>query len=77
MPIDTHIPSEPTSIRASATWLRGSLATAVDQSVTDLFTVRDEVEAGWTGDAGPAFRDNMDFGGRRADELRADAERVA
>lgn len=77
MPIDTHIPGEPSSIRAAATWLRGSLSTAVDQSVTDLFTVRDEAEAGWTGDAGPAFRDNMDSGGRRANELRADTERVA
>ncbi|MDI6104919.1 hypothetical protein QLQ12_40670 [Actinoplanes sp. NEAU-A12] len=77
MPIDTHIPGEPSGIRASATWIRGSLATAVDQSVTELFAVRDEVEAGWTGDAGPAFRSNMDSGGRQADGLRADAERVA
>jgi uncharacterized protein YukE len=77
MPIDTHIPGQPSSIRASATWLKGSLATAVDRSVTDLFAVRDEAEEGWTGDAGPAFRDTMDSGGRRADDLRADAEHVA
>jgi hypothetical protein len=77
MPIDTHIPGTPSDIRASATWLRDSLAAAVDQSVTDLFAVRDQADASWTGDAGPAFRDNMDIDGRRADELRADAEHVA
>ncbi|MEV4283521.1 WXG100 family type VII secretion target [Actinoplanes xinjiangensis] len=53
------------------------MATAVDQSVTDLYAVRDEADRGWSGDAGPAFRDKMDAGGRRADELRADAERAA
>ncbi|BEL07454.1 hypothetical protein Q0Z83_056450 [Actinoplanes sichuanensis] len=77
MPIDTHIPGEPSSIRASATWLRSSLATAVDQAVTDLLAVRDEAAVGWTGDAGPAFHGNMDSGGRQADGLRTDVERVA
>jgi uncharacterized protein YukE len=69
MSIDTRIEGDPGSIRASATWLNGSLAAAVDQSVTDLFSVRDQTGAGWQGDAGPAFRSKMDAGGRKANDL--------
>jgi hypothetical protein len=76
MPIDTRLDGDPAGIRASATWLTASLATAVDQSVTDLFQVRDQAESGWRGDAGPVFHRRMDDGGRRADDLRADAERA-
>ncbi|GIE36712.1 hypothetical protein Ait01nite_097570 [Actinoplanes italicus] len=56
---------------------RGSLATTADQSVTDRYAVRDEADRSWSGDAGPALRDKMHDGSRRADELRADAERAA
>jgi uncharacterized protein YukE len=67
--IDTKIEGNPSSIRASATWLNNSLATAVDQSVSDLFSVRDQAESGWQGDAGPAFHSKMDAGGRKANNL--------
>ena len=77
MTIDTHLAGQPASIRASATWLKGTLAAAVDQSVTDLYEVRNEADRGWNGDAGPSFRDKMAAGGKRADDLRADAERAA
>ncbi|WP_030443097.1 hypothetical protein [Actinoplanes subtropicus] len=77
MPIDTHIEGDPSSIRGSADWLGKSLATAVDQSVTDLFAVRDQAETGWRGDAGPAFHSKMDTGGRDADKLRADVDKVS
>jgi uncharacterized protein YukE len=77
MPIDTRMDGEPSSIRASADWLGKSLATAVDQSVTDLFGVRDQADASWQGDAGPAFHAKMDAGGRSANELRGDVDRVA
>jgi uncharacterized protein YukE len=69
MSIDTKIEGNPGSIRASATWLNNSLATAVDQSVTDLFSVRDQADTGWQGDAGPAFHSKMDAGGRKANDL--------
>jgi uncharacterized protein YukE len=77
MSIDTRIEGDPASIRASADWLGKSLAAAVDQSVTDLFAVRDEAEAGWQGDAGPAFHGKMDAGGRRANDLRGDVDQVS
>ena len=77
MAIDTHLEGDPASIRASADWLGKSLATAVDQSVTDLFGVRDQAETSWLGDAGPAFHRKMDAGGRRANDLRTDVDRVA
>ena len=77
MPIDTHLEGDPASIRAAAAWLAKSLAAAVDQSVTDLFGVRDQAETSWGGDAGPAFHSKLDAGGRKADDLRADAERAA
>ncbi|MCA2216257.1 hypothetical protein [Jidongwangia harbinensis] len=76
MPIDTQLEGDPASIRASASWLTASLASAVGESVTDLFKVRDEAESGWRGDAGPAFSSKLDAGAREADRLRADAERA-
>jgi uncharacterized protein YukE len=75
--IDTHLDGDPVSIRASADWLTSSLAAALDQSVTDLFAVRDQAETGWQGDAGPAFHSKMDTGGRRANDLRGDVDRAA
>jgi hypothetical protein len=77
MPIDTHIDGDPASIRAAATWLNNSLAAGVDKSITDLFAVRDQAGTGWQGDAGPTFRGKMDNAGRKANQLRADAERAA
>lgn len=77
MAVDTHIDGDPASVRASADWLGKSLSPAVDQSVTDLFAVRDQAERGWQGDAGPAFHAKMDAGGRNADKLRGDVDTVA
>ena len=77
MSINTRIEGDPGSIRGSADWLTTSLATAVDQSVTDVFAVRDQAETGWQGDAGPAFHRKMDVGARKANDLRAGIERAA
>jgi hypothetical protein len=77
MPIDTRIDGDPASIRASADWLRNRLAVQVDHCVDELFGARDDADAGWRGDAGPAFSSRMDAAARTSDTLRADAERVA
>jgi hypothetical protein len=77
MSIDTHLAGDPGSIRATAGWLTNSLGVAVDESVTDLFAVRDQAEGGWHGAAGPAFGSKMDAGGRRAADLHVDTERTA
>jgi uncharacterized protein YukE len=77
MPIDTRIDGDPANIRAAATWLNNSLAGQVDKSITDLFAVRDQADGSWQGDAGPTFRGKMDNAGRKANQLRADAERAA
>jgi hypothetical protein len=76
-PIDTHLEGDPGSIRAAADWLSKCLSTGVDQSVTDLFALRDQAESGWHGDAGPEFLQKMDGAGRDANNLRADADRAA
>ncbi|HET6481056.1 MAG TPA: hypothetical protein VFG35_13610, partial [Actinoplanes sp.] len=77
MSIDTRLDGDPGSIRASADWLGKQLSAAVDQTVTDLFAVRDQAETGWRGDAGPAFHGKMDTSGRSVDNLRADVDSVA
>jgi uncharacterized protein YukE len=74
MPIDTKIEGDPASIRTSADWLNKSLATAVDQTVTDVFAVRDQAERAWQGDAGPNFHGKMDKGGRNANDLVTHAQ---
>jgi len=71
MPIDTQVEGDPGSIRASADWLSKSLGAAVDQTVTDLFAVRDQAESAWTGDTGPTFHGKMDHGGRTANDLHS------
>ncbi|GGL18910.1 hypothetical protein [Mangrovihabitans endophyticus] len=77
MPIDTRIEGDPSSIRGCADWLGTSLSPAIDSSVTDLFAVRDQAERGWQGDAGPAFHSRMDTGGRDADRLRGDVDKIS
>jgi hypothetical protein len=74
MSIDTKIDGDPASIRSSADWLSRSLVPAVDQSVTDIFAVRDEAETAWQGDAEPNFHSKMDKGGRNANDLTAQAQ---
>jgi hypothetical protein len=77
MPIDTEIGGKPADIRACAQWLRGQLATGVDQCVTDLHHSRDEAAWEWRGDAGLAFHSRMDGASRKADSLRGDIEQAA
>jgi uncharacterized protein YukE len=77
MAIDTRIDGDPDGIRTSSRWLRNSLAAEVDRTVSELQKARDDARTGWQGDAGPAFRDRMDNGSRKADALRADVETAA
>lgn len=77
MSINTKIEGDPGSIRASADWLNKSLATAVDQSVTDLLAVRDQAETAWKGDTGPIFSGKMDKGGRNANDLVSHTQAAA
>ncbi|MDW5330732.1 hypothetical protein [Plantactinospora sp. KLBMP9567] len=77
MAIDTRIEGDPEGIRASSRWLRSTLAAEVDHAVTELRAVRDDAARGWRGGAGPAFRDRMDSGSRKADMLRMDIETAA
>ncbi|GAA3621592.1 hypothetical protein GCM10022223_43110 [Kineosporia mesophila] len=77
MAIDTLVKGNPVSIRGSAAWLGNSLSPAIEQSVTDLFKIRDEAEAGWSGDAGSAFHATVDAGGRNALDLAREVERIS
>ena len=74
MSIDTKIEGDAPNIRTSADWLSKSLAGAVDQSVTDIFAVRDQAKTAWQGDAGPNFHSKMDKGGRNANDLTTHAQ---
>ena len=76
MPINTKIEGNPESIRAAARWLRGDLSSGVYDCVTQIYQTRDNAEWTWQGQAASGFRDKMSSGGKKADELAADADRA-
>jgi hypothetical protein len=72
--IDTHIPGDPASIRAVATWLRSSLSAGVSDATTRLYRARSTAASGWVGTAGSAFGSRMTSAGSAGDMIAADAE---
>lgn len=74
MPINTRIEGDPESIRAAARWLRGNLSSSVHDCVTQIYKTRDNAEWSWQGEAGSGFRSKMSTGGKKGDELVADAD---
>lgn len=58
MTVSTVIPGDPAELTAIATWLRGSLGSALDDSELTLQSVRQD-DGGWDGTAGDAFRTRM------------------
>lgn len=58
MTVSTVVPGDPAELTAIATWLRGSLGSALDDSELTLQSVRQD-DGGWDGTAGDAFRTRM------------------
>jgi hypothetical protein len=52
---DTAVDGSPHNVRAMASWLRGSLKTAVEQAADDTVTARQEAMSGFRGQAGDAY----------------------
>lgn len=76
MTINIKIEGDPESIRAAGRWLRSNLSSGVHDCVTQIYQIRDNSEWTWHGEAGSEFRNKMSTGGRKADELAADADRA-
>ncbi|MGH3620780.1 MAG: hypothetical protein ACRDQ5_03195, partial [Sciscionella sp.] len=77
MPIDTKIEGDPESVRASAHWVRDSLASRVTHTASQIYTARNRADAGWRGEAAEGFRDTMTRGADRADEFGSQATTMA
>src|SRR5262245_580360 len=57
--LDTEITGEPVSISSAALWLSATAAVGVEDGAQALRRARQEADADWAGDAGPAFGAKM------------------
>src|SRR5262245_43198652 len=57
--LDTEITGEPASISSAALWLSATAAVGVEDGAQALRRARQEADADWAGDAGPAFGAKM------------------
>ncbi len=76
MRIDTHIPGDPTSVRAVADWLRSTMSTGMTDVTTALYRARGTAASGWVGPAAQAFTTRMTTVGAGGDALAVDAARL-
>lgn len=76
MTINIKIEGDPESIRSTGRWLRNNLSSGVHDCVTQIYKTRDNSEWTWQGEAGSEFRNKMNTGGKKADELALDADRA-
>lgn len=77
MPIDTKIDGRPETIEAAAAWVRNSLAAAITDAVSQIYSVRNRADSGWRGAAAEAFRDKMTGAGRTGDDFSESAVKMA
>lgn len=77
MPIDTKINGRPESIDAGASWIRDSLANAIETAVDRIYSARNSADSGWRGEASEAFRDKLTAAGRKGDEFTEAAGKMA
>lgn len=69
MSLDTEIKGSPSSVESASTWLRDSLSPAVESGADALVSARNDADAEWGGQAGPAFSSQMRSGATATDEL--------
>jgi hypothetical protein len=75
--LDTEITGEPASIRSASTWLRDTLAPALDGSIDALNDARKTAASDWQGATGSAFAGAMSRGVSEVDPIHAGVQRVA
>ena len=69
MSIDTEITGSPASIRASAQWIRGTLATGIRAGVDAFADSRTEAGGDWRGETGAEFVAAMGRAARMSDDV--------
>lgn len=69
MSIETKIEGDPESIRATASWVRDSLASRVTDTASAIYRARNAADGGWRGDAFQGFRTDMTHGAGKADDF--------
>lgn len=77
MGLDTEIKGSPSSVRAAAGWITGSLGPAVDRGVDALLDAGRTAGGDWRGDTGTAFADAMGRGAKQADRVQQLGAEVA
>ncbi|MGV0808029.1 WXG100 family type VII secretion target [Mycolicibacterium setense] len=71
MPIDTKIEGDPNAVRATANWMRSTLASKISHTVDEIHGARTTAGGDWHGDAGNAFVARMTSGATKAEGLEA------
>ncbi len=77
MSLDTEIKGSPASVESASSWLRGSLAPAVESGADALVSARNNAESDWGGLAGPAFSAQMRSGATVTDDLSTTVKAAA
>ncbi len=77
MSLDTEIKGDPASIRHASSWLRDTLAPALDKSVDALNDARKTATADWQGATSTAFAGAMSRGVSEVDPIHAGVQKVA
>lgn len=77
MSIDTKIDGNTEAMRATASWLRNSLAAEVEAASESLYSARNNSDAAWDGPTSEAAVAKMTNGGQRSDEMAAAARNSA
>lgn len=69
MTINTRIEGSPESVRGVSHWLRNSLANGTSEAATEIYTSRNNAEAGWQGPASEAFCTKMSAAGKKTEQF--------
>lgn len=77
MSVDTEIQGSPGSVEGVADWLRGQLATALEQAADRANDARRDASGSWRSEAGDEFVDVMSRARGKVDDLESAATRMA
>ena len=75
--LDTRIEGSPSSIESAATWLRDTLATALDSTAGSMTSGRSTAQTSWKASAGEAFASTIETGISEVDDLEGSARAMA
>lgn len=77
MSVDTEIKGKPGDIENAADWLKGKLATKLDDAVGKLNDSRRNADGSWNSDAGDEFVDMMSKARDKTEDLHKAAKKMA